>query len=250
MRFAYSSLGNLLPRIGYLFIEVLLALVGIIFILGHVLSVPPPYLNPINNYISQYAASSSARGLFDVTIILCGVVFLFESYALLGVLPHSRFVRLGCLALTLASIPMIFVAVYPTYPVSGPAPNPTLWQRFQHLFHQQPPPDPGIERIAHVHDTMIKVSSTCLLVAIVLLGFRFITISGWRRLGWLSLGASPFILALFVASHATSLHGLWQRIGFGLVFLWLVLVIRGIKKAHLRTMPKPVPVQIPASAEP
>jgi len=154
------------------------------------------------------------------------------------------------MALTLASIPMIFVAVYPTYPVSGPAPNPSFLEKVKHLFHQQPPPDPGIERIAHVHDTMITVSSTCLLVAIVLLGFCFITTSGWRELGWISLGSSPFILALFVASHATSLHGLWQRIGFGLVFLWLVFVIRGIKKAHLRAMPKAVPVQSLSSAEP
>ena len=37
----------------------ILCVSALLFILGHVLATPPPALNPITNFISQYAVSAS-----------------------------------------------------------------------------------------------------------------------------------------------------------------------------------------------
>lgn len=228
---------NLLPSIKFrrpaswtcFFLELMLWTAAFLFILGHCLSWSPPKLDPINNFISQYAVSSRAAILFQITIILFGAVFAVLAFRLMDPAhSHSKIVRIACLCLAAASLAMILVAMYPTVPLDSELP---WWKR----IFWRPSADLRTQTIARVHDAMITISGGLFLTAQFLLGLDFWRKPGWRVLSLFSLVGAPTSLGFLVASHVFPYHGLWQRLGFLVIFLWLLFVIRAVRRARCQT---------------
>lgn len=215
---------------GYTAIQALLIVILGIFIYGHFFkaALEGVTLNPVDNYISQYAVSSSKGGHFRVVISSFGVVLFFLAYCLLRRLPMSLVGRIGPLLLAVSAATMIFVAVYPTRPVKQQEDKLNPWERLISAF--SPPKNTTAESmneaIAAVHDTMIEVSSVALLAAILFIAAaaRYASPAGdYRIFVWGSVGcaALAFLLSLPLPFFPNWIPGLWQRASFFVLYLWV-----------------------------
>jgi len=234
-----NSSRDSLSKYGYSAIQLILLLILTLFVIGHCFgaALEGVRLGPIQNYISQYAVSSSKPYIFRTVILSFGLVLFFLAYCLLRRLPMSRSGRIGPLLLAISAATMAFVAVYPTRPVKPSQNNPAFLEYVSSFFTfgRDKSADSVAEAIASVHDTMIRVSAAALLSGIFFIAFAARAASPPGRYKHYVLGSAlsaglALLLSMPVVFSPNWIPGLWQRSSFFVLYLWVFGTVTFFKR--------------------
>lgn len=183
---------------------------------GHIGS---PHLHVTVNYISDYAAAAYHWPWISFTMALFGVIYLLISFSIIHFSLHSAISEVGGIAFSMAGLCMFFVAHYPT---SRNNQGIKIWDADDQ--RQQ-----GWDKAYDLaHFDMITTSLVFLLTGICLSSIAGLRISTRSKHAKLSLIMAALMAVLFVVGHEAPQHGLFQRLGFALNWVWLWIMTTGI----------------------
>lgn len=121
---------------------------------------------------------------------------------------------------------MFFVAYTPVRRVEVPAARPYAFWTPRWWFTSQTSRSPYEHGMADaysdVHYHAIRLVLVTGLVGIVLTAAGHLSMPGWSRFAWFTTGSAVVMAVLFLmGEHLHGRHGLWQRLGFAVMYLWL-----------------------------
>ena len=184
-------------------------------------------LHPWENYLTEYMKAAPhwpwlvvACFAFALLLMLLAVALLWRSRPSLGAV-------LGCLLLAASSMGMFFIAYAPMRRMEQPpAPShqwwtPTWW--FTSHTARTPYEDGMADAYEDVHYRATRLVVTCGVLAMLCLSLGMRRETKGSMFSTLTLVCGVGVgLLFFAADQSTVLHGLWQRLGFGLLVVWLV----------------------------
>ena len=202
-----------------------LAVMSLLFVTGHFHGAERG-LNPITNYISQYAVGGAWGGLLQVVMVMFGIMLAALAFFLALRAGGSRLRVFAALLLAAACVLAVLTAFHSTYPVAPPAASETShwWTRVAAWFRSSPQPDyftqGQLVAVSRVHFTLIQTA-----IVLVLLAMTALSAHAWHR-HFRRAAVSTFAMVavaacLFTASHLHAWHGLWQRLGFFTILGWV-----------------------------
>ncbi len=204
-------------------LEAMLYLTAAAFVAGHVVNrlTSPRPLNPLWNRISAFAASR-----YGCTYVTAGIVMFAICLLLFGVIAlmqcdKSLLARAGSICIAASSLPMAFVAAYPTFTPGG------------ELVSKREVPFPSSGREAgselservsdHWHNVSSAVAFTLLLAGILLVSVSLLKEGEVKRLGQSGILLFPVMVILLALTYKGRFYnGSWQRIAFLLLFSWIL----------------------------
>jgi hypothetical protein len=206
-------------------VSVLLVLLLVALIYGHSggggcnLSLRDSYITEYQNAAPHWPWIVSASFFFALLLLLLAFGFLLR-------LERSELAALGCLMLAVASMAMFFVSYAPVRMVEQPKPSvhrwwtPRWWVTSQTARTAE---ERGMARAySDVHYHAIKLALVNGLLGMIAIGLSQWKDAAWRKWSRFTV-ISAFVMAgLFVAGdRLLHWHGLWQRLGFALMYVWL-----------------------------
>jgi|GEM_PF-5501640 len=198
----------------------LLAFAPIALLIGHLGS---PELSPLVNFVSDYAARATRWRWICATMLCFGLVLLSFAFAFLFLNRGGVRSTLGGMCFTMAGVCMLFVAYYPTARLTD---HKVSWEWKDHLKPEQKLTH--AERIgwdraySDSHYNMIQMALGGIIGGILLSHSAMLSCLRWRKLSKLSLAAAPLMTLLFWLGHSHNYHGLFQRLGFVVVWTWML----------------------------
>ena len=184
-------------------------------------------LSLTGSYVTEYVKSAPhwpwlVVSCFSFAVLLSLLAFGF----LLRQQPPAPLTTLGCMLISAASMGVFFVAYAPVRRVEQPPPEPLSWWTPQWWFTShtaRSPYENGMaDAYSDVHYHAITLVLTTGLTGMLLLGAGHRFIPGKRRFARFTMAASVLMAVLFLlGDHLASNHGLWQRLGFAVMYLWL-----------------------------
>ena len=201
---------------------------GIVIVLFFVLGHWAGTLNPAKHFISQYATSAPWAWMILGCMMLLGVAYWFLAFGIIKFFHHSNAAALAAIALSISGALLFLVALYPTWTVGD-----TKFQSLNILerakiFLSPDRLNKEIDRahrdkVAAIHDQMIQFSIGGLLLSQTALAIALVREEKRTRLGVLTIILMASALAAFSLSEVfkDTVGGLWQRLGFGFVLVWV-----------------------------
>lgn len=183
-------------------------------------------LSLTDSYITEYMQRAAhwpwlivASFAFALLLFLLGLAFLQHSGG-------NTLILVGSLLLSATAMGNFFVAYAPMRRVEQPpAPRhqwwtPTWWFTSQtaHTDYE----DGMADAYSDVHYRAIRLVVAFGVAGMVALAAGCLRQAGWRSFGWWTLAAAGAMSVLFLlGDHRDLQRGLWQRLGFGVMYGWL-----------------------------
>ncbi len=197
------------------------ATIGLFFV-GH-RGIDPEHLDPFSKFISEYASSARLGGAISFSMVTFGIAAALVGLTVAaspGIAPKVT----GALLIA-AALCMPFVALWPTKRVPRPAHNLTeyVWQLVTLQGIRNRPSREDVSKASR-HDATIGAAMTCIalsMAAMTLVGPPDRSRASKYR--WSTAIALIFMALCFplMKTNLLQLDGLWQRLCFGSVTLWL-----------------------------
>jgi hypothetical protein len=221
--------------------SLLLAAIAFGLVYGH-LGGGAQGLSLVRSYITEYQISAPhwpwivlASFCFAVLLMLLAIGFLVK-------LERSPLVALGSVMLAAAAMAMFFVSYAPVRLVEQPKPPAHRWWTPRWWITSQTartPEERGMARAySDVHYHAIKLALVNGLLGMIALALSQRRITAWRKWSRFTIISAFAMAGLFVAGdRLLHWHGLWQRMGFALMYLWLWSAGRRLR-ADDRSVPR------------
>ncbi|WP_395744599.1 DUF998 domain-containing protein [Prosthecobacter sp.] len=183
-------------------------------------------LSLTDSYVSEYMRKAPhwpwlivASFAFASLLFLLALAFLRQSEG-------NVLILVGSLLLATTAMANFFVAYGPMRRVEQPPPpahewwTPTWWFT-SHTSHT--PYEHGLaDAYSDVHYRAIRLVVSLGLTGILCIAAGMAASLRWRLFGWGSIGAVLVMAVCFwTGDHVARHHGLWQRIGFAVMYAWL-----------------------------
>lgn len=191
------------------------------FIYGHLGS---PHLDPLTDYISNYAASASRWPWICAAIISFGLVLFALAYQINRV-PTNRALAVASICFSVSATSMVFVACYPTARLkdhdidrlsSDTRSDLELKESIREAYRK------GWDKAySDAHFDMISVSTVSLALGMALCGLGLAKNGMWRRGSFLTYLTVLILIVLFATGRISTAHGLFQRLGFLGAWIWV-----------------------------
>lgn len=193
-------------------------------------------LSPIHNYITEYMKMAPhwpwlivASFAFAVLLFLLAMSFLMFT----GIRPLTV---IGALLLSAASMATFYTAYAPMRNVEQPLTPTYQWWTPVWWFTSQTARTPYEEGLADayadVHYRAIRLMTVMSLTGMFLIAAGCFQSLPQRRFAWTTWTAVLTMSVLFLmGDHLTTNRGLWQRLGFAIMFGWFYLA-----RAHCRSL--------------
>jgi hypothetical protein len=182
-------------------------------------------LSLYHSYITEYGfAAPHWPWIVVATFGLASVLFLLAVAYLLQV-EHRLFVTAGCVLMAASSMTLFFVSYAPVRRMeqSGTATHvwgPRWW--FESRTSQTDYEDGLADAYSDVHYHAIRLFVINGLLGQALMAIGLFGLRAWKRFAEVTMAAVVCMAALFVlCDQANEWRGLWQRLGFALMYLWL-----------------------------
>lgn len=183
-------------------------------------------LSLMDSYITEYMKKAPhwpwlivASFAFALLLFLLALAFLRQSGG-------NVLVLAGSLLLAATAMGNFFVAYAPMRRVEQPPPTvhewwtPKWWLTSQtsHTDYEQGMAD----AYSDVHYRAIRLVVSFGIASMLALAAGCLQDASWRVFGWWTLGAAAVMSCLFLmGDHWDFRRGLWQRLGFALMYAWL-----------------------------
>ena len=220
-----SSSVAVAARIVSLGLALLLVVLMVALVYGHT-GGSAEGLSLAGSYVSEYEARAPHWPWIIVAIFVFAVVLMLLACAFLLWLPRTILITLGCALFAAASLGLFFVAYAPMRRVEQPPVSAQRWwtPRWWFTSHtSRSPYEHGMaDAYADVHYHAIKLVLVTGLTGMVLLGSGLLLTGQWQGYARFTIAAAVVMTVLFWAGDQVPFqHGLWQRLGVGLMYLWL-----------------------------
>jgi hypothetical protein len=187
---------------------------------------PSVGLSLTDSYVTEYIKRAPHWPWLVVAAFSLAVVHFLLAFAFLHHAGRSSCLRLGCLFLAATSMAQFFAAYAPVRRVEQPPPPRHAWWTPSWWFTARTsltPYDHGLaDAYSDVHYRATRLVVVSAVTGVLLLGVGHLGHPGGRAFGLGSIAAGLAMSLFFFMGDRLTLHrGLWQRIGFGLLFLWL-----------------------------
>ena len=203
-----NGAANLGHRLGVT-VKALLAIAAVTAVYGHLGS---PHLSITTNFISDYAAAGYHWPWICLTMALFGLIYFLVAFSALHFSTHCPSSRIAGMAFAAGGLCMFFVAYYPT---TRNGKGIAIWDP-KDMWRQ------GWDAAySNAHFDMIRMALFCLFVGISITSSCHLRVSGRQRHAMFSLILAAMMACLFVAGHSFPQHGLFQRSGFVLNWIWV-----------------------------
>jgi hypothetical protein len=193
------------------------------FVYGHIGS---SHLNPLTDYISNYAATANRWPWICAAIISFGLVLFALAYQINRV-PMNRALAAASICFSVSATSMVFVACYPTARLkdhdiarlssentkSGPEIKEAVGEAYRRGWDKA---------YSDAHFDMISVSTVSLALGMALCGLGLATNGMWKAGSSLTYLTVVILIALFATGRISSAHGLFQRLGFLGAWSWVL----------------------------
>lgn len=158
---------------------------------------------------------------FSLALLLSLLAFAFLLHA-----SRSSFIVIGCLFLAATSMANFFAAYAPVRRVEQPPPPRHQWWTPSWWFTSRTsrtPYDHGLaDAYSDVHYRATRLVVVAVVTGVLLLGAGHLGQPGGRVFGLWSLAAGLGMSVFFLMGDRLEVRrGLWQRIGFALLYAWL-----------------------------
>jgi hypothetical protein len=183
-------------------------------------------LSLTKHYVTDYM-KAAPHWPWLIVASFCFAILL--SALALAFLMHGRrswFTAGGCLLLTSAAMANFFVAYSPVRAIEQPPPpkhewwTPTWW--FTSKSARTEYERGQAEAYADVHYRATRLAIVAGVIGMVMLSAGALRSAETRAFGRWSLAAGVLMAALFLAGDRVPVHhGLWQRLGFVVMYVWL-----------------------------
>lgn len=219
-----SSPSLLVRMIGWM-LAALLVLVLATLIYGHA-GGGSQGLSLTGSYISEYETHAPHWPWIVVSIFAFAVILFLLAFGFSMRIDRTSFGLLGCILLGAAALGMFFVAYAPMRRMEQPVALTRDWLTPQWWFTSQTsrtPYEHGMaDAYSDVHYHAIKLVLVNGLTGMVLLGVGLLIATMWRGFAWVTIASALVMALLFLmGEHIEFQHGLWQRLGFAVMYFWL-----------------------------
>jgi Protein of unknown function (DUF998) len=238
-------------------VMVLLAVTLAAFILGHVLTWGTIWnyeamaiFSPLKNYVSDYAYRSPVWWLFTGCMFSFAAILAWFSWRVYSnAKPHAgRFVVVLCLSY--GSLSMLEVALFPVKPPEVSLDeiqarmDANAWQKFKEatmgLFWEQKSRTAG-EVFAVISGDKAHLLAISRSMLAMLLGMSasvlLLECRNGRKAILLCCGVAGGALVIHLATDRGWLPGLWQRVCFAAVFVWMLLMTKHLSGPEIHEAP-------------
>jgi hypothetical protein len=161
-----------------------------------------------------------------------GIVMFVFAYFFLTLQGQNTRMTLGGMCFVTSAVCMIFVAYYPTARLAN---HEMKWEWTDYLNPKakvdQADRAGWDKAYSNAHFDMIRVSILGLIGGIVLCSSALISRPAWKRHAVISFVLAPIMAALFWAGHSSAHHGLFQRLGFLVVWSWMYFTALELRRA-------------------
>lgn len=183
-------------------------------------------LSLISSYISEYESFAPHWPWIIVSIFVFAVLLVLLAAGFLLRMEKSFLVSLACMLMAGAAMGLFFVAYTPVRRVEVPPAEPHAFWTPRWWFTSQTARTPHEEGMADaysdVHYHAIRLVLITGLSGMLLLALDQLRRPGWKRFGWCTIVSCLMMATLFLmGEHLKGWHGLWQRLGFALMYAWL-----------------------------
>ena len=183
-------------------------------------------LSLTDSYITEYMKMAPHWPWLIVASFSFALLLSLMAFAFLLRGRKSPLTMLGCLLLAAASMGVFFVAYTPMRRVEQPPPSPHEWWAPRWWFTSQTsrtPYEHGMaDAYSDVHYRATRLVVITGVTAMFLLAGGVLRLPEDRTFAWFTLTAVVAMAILFMmADHLEALRGLWQRLGFAIMYGWL-----------------------------
>jgi|GEM_PF-2159531 len=196
-------------------------------------------LSLTDSYITEYIKQAPHWPWLVVSAFSFAVLLSLLAVAFLLRTGKSSFITVGCLLLTATSMANFFAAFAPVRRVEQPPPlrhewwTPTWW--FTSRTSRTPYEHGLADAYADVHYRATRLVVVCGVGAVLALALGFFGQPGGRNFAWLSLAAGLGMAVFFLmGDHLETHRGLWQRLGFAIMYGWMWAAHRKCRSLSLR----------------
>ena len=216
---------SLLPRLLNASIAVCLIVTLGSLIYGHV-GGEACGLSLTDSYITEYMKMAPHWPWLIVASFSFALLLSLLAFAFLLRAGKSPLIMLGCLLLAASSMGTFFVAYTPMRRMEQPPPPPHEWWTPTWWFTSQTsrtPYEHGMaDAYSDVHYRATRLVVATEVTAIFLLAVGIFRLPEHRTFAWFTLAAGLAMTILFqMGDHLEARRGLWQRLGFAIMFGWL-----------------------------
>lgn len=183
-------------------------------------------LSLTESYVTEHLKAAPHWPWLVVACFLFAAVLFLIALSFLQLKPDSVWVRTGCLFLAATSMATFFSAYAPVRRVEQPPPPKHEWWTPSWWFHAQTASTPYDEGRADAYSD-VHYRATRLVVVFGVAGILSIALGLGRGAGFggfsrFSIAAAIVMALLFwMGDQLSGLHGLWQRLGFATMYVWL-----------------------------
>lgn len=214
-----------LLRLGGHVLSLLLVATLAALIYGHI-GAAAQGLSLTQSYITEYAFSAPHWPWIVVAIFLFAVILVALAIGFILRMERTIAGTLGCALLAASSMAMFFVAYAPMRKAAVPEVQTRVWwvpQWWVTSHTSKTEYENGMaDAYSDVHYRATRLVVINVLSGILLLGGGLLALGQWRGFAWFTLGCSLAMAALFLVGDRVDLwHGLWQRTGFAIMYVWL-----------------------------
>jgi hypothetical protein len=186
----------------------------------------PHGLSLTQSYITEYAFSAPHWPWIIVSIFLFAVLLAALAIGFMLRIRQNVAGILGCALLAASAMAMFFVAYTPMRRAASPevelrVPWVPQWWVTSHAATT--PYEEGMaDAYSDVHYRAIRLVTINGLLGILFLGIGLLARGKWKCFAWFTI-VSAFVMAglFIVGDQVERAHGLWQRLGFALMYVWL-----------------------------
>lgn len=186
-------------------------------------------LSLTDSYVTEYMKMAPhwpwlivASFAFALLLSLLALAFLLRT-------ERSPLIVVGCLLLAATSMANFFAAYAPVRRVEQPPPpshewwTPTWW--FTSKTSRTPYEHGMADAYSDVHYRATRLVVATGVSAIFMLALGFLGVPESRGFAWVTIGAVIAMTILFLmGDHLVVRRGLWQRLGFAIMYGWFWLV--------------------------
>ena len=199
-------------------------------------------LSLTESYVTEYIKQAPRWPWLVVAAFSFAVLLQLLALAFLRRRTRSWFVPSGCLMLAAASMATFFAAYSPVRRVAQPPPPAYRWWTPAWWFTSKSAHSPyeiGLaDAYSDVHYRATRLVVVTVVAGVLCLGLGHLKESRFRRFALGSIMAAGVMSVFFLMGDRLESHrGLWQRIGFSTLLVWLWLA-RNACRRH----PNPIPV--------
>ncbi|WP_395718018.1 hypothetical protein [Prosthecobacter sp.] len=183
-------------------------------------------LSLTDSYITEYMKKAPHWPWLIVSSFAFALLLFLLAVKIMGAFGARLPVVVGCLLLAATAMGNFFVAYAPMRRVEQPPPpahewwTPTWW--FTSQTSHTPYENGMADAYSDVHYRAIRLVVGFGIAAMCALAAGCVLDASRRALGWWTLGAAALMSCLFLMGDHWDLHrGLWQRLGFAVMYVWL-----------------------------